>query len=242
MSWIKFEFATLDKPEIYQLAELLHVSENEVIGACVRLWVWADINTVDGSAKVTRDVIDRVGRISGFANALVRCGWLTIDRAKVSCQHFDRHNGTSAKRRALSALRSSKYRAKLVNAEIKAAAQASRSARDGNVTRASPEKIREDNTIPPPLPPLPSGRGDARLTPQPRKPLPDVAAARKSNGRWWLDKDATLRKGEELGKLPHRGESPTAYLARLREEIANRRRLVALTAPGNSKPRKTRNT
>lgn len=47
-SWIKVEVITPDKPEIFQIAEILGIDPDAVLGKLVRIWVWADQQTIDG--------------------------------------------------------------------------------------------------------------------------------------------------------------------------------------------------
>lgn len=79
--WIKIEVITPDKPEIYQLAEILAIDPDAVLGKLVRIWAWADQQTIDGNANcnavsVTKSAIDRIGFMPGFADALIQVGWL----------------------------------------------------------------------------------------------------------------------------------------------------------------------
>lgn len=47
-SWIKVEVITPDKPEIFQIAEILNIDPDAVLGKLVRIWAWADQQTIDG--------------------------------------------------------------------------------------------------------------------------------------------------------------------------------------------------
>lgn len=49
--WIKIEVVTPDKPEIYQLAEILAIDPDAVLGKLIRIWAWADQQTIDGNAS-----------------------------------------------------------------------------------------------------------------------------------------------------------------------------------------------
>lgn len=49
-SWIKVEVITPDKPEIFQIAEILNIDPDAVLGKLVRIWAWADQQTIDGNA------------------------------------------------------------------------------------------------------------------------------------------------------------------------------------------------
>jgi hypothetical protein len=70
--WIKIEHVTPDKPEVHRVAEILDIDPDAVVGKLVRLWVWADQQTIDGMAPIaTPNLIDRVVNCSGFADALM---------------------------------------------------------------------------------------------------------------------------------------------------------------------------
>lgn len=53
-SWIKVEVITPDKPEIFQIAELLNIDPDAVLGKLVRIWAWADQQTIDGNDNRNR--------------------------------------------------------------------------------------------------------------------------------------------------------------------------------------------
>ncbi|EMX0849478.1 hypothetical protein AAF302_000684 [Pluralibacter gergoviae] len=101
-SWIKVEVITPDKPEIFQIAELLNIDPDAVLGKLVRIWAWADQQTIDGNAgSVTKGVLDRIAFITGFADALIKVGWLAYQDERLVLPNFERHNGDSSKKRAL---------------------------------------------------------------------------------------------------------------------------------------------
>lgn len=57
-SWIKVEVITPDKPEIFQIAEILGIDPDAVLGKLVRIWAWADQQTIDGNAgSVTKEYL-----------------------------------------------------------------------------------------------------------------------------------------------------------------------------------------
>ena len=157
--WIKFESVTPDKPEVYQMAERLGIDPDAVVGKLVRVWVWADQQTIDGNARgVTRALLDRITSATGFAEALIAVGWLDESDAGLTFPRFGEHNGTSAKKRSLSAKRSAK-------------ARKSRAERDEiateSVTSAPPreEKSREEKSIKKTPPPPQSGSNVAGVGP-----------------------------------------------------------------------------
>lgn len=109
--WIKFETATLDKPEVLLMADLLETSADDVIGKLLRVWVWFDKNSIDGNAGGVTNVtlmkfLDRLVDRPGFAACMKKVGWLT----DTGLPNFDRHNGKSAKNRALTQSRVNNFR------------------------------------------------------------------------------------------------------------------------------------
>ena len=137
--WIKIEHWTPDKPEVFRMAELLDMDPDAVTGKLIRIWIWADQQTITGDARsVTRASLDRLTQRHGFADAMLKCGWLEETEGGFHFVNFDRHNGETAKTRALNAKRNGKLRSR-------------RHVRDAaSVTSASPreEKRREDIDTP----------------------------------------------------------------------------------------------
>jgi hypothetical protein len=109
-------------------------------------------------AGVARVVIDRLSGVPGFTEAMIGVGWLVIEDGQAYFPNFERHNGNTAKTRALSSMRQAKRR----DAEERRHASVtimSRSQRDKTVTSVTPmsrsqrdksvtreEKRREENT------------------------------------------------------------------------------------------------
>lgn len=118
--WIKIENVTPSKPEIDVIAECLDLSVNEVIGGLVRLWIWADQQTLDGNAvNVTKSAIDRNSGVSGLAEVMLseRVRWLLkSETGGFIFPNFDRHNGQTAKTRALTAKRVATHKQRSGNA------------------------------------------------------------------------------------------------------------------------------
>ncbi|HDK7323743.1 TPA: hypothetical protein PTW02_004283 [Cronobacter sakazakii] len=114
-NWIKLEVITPDKPEIFRLAEILDIDPDAALGKAIRFWIWTDQQTIDGNAKcnavsVTKNAIDRVTFMRGFADALIQVGWLVETDGALSIPNFERHNGKSSKNRALTNERVTKSR------------------------------------------------------------------------------------------------------------------------------------
>ena len=109
--WLKIEHATPDKPEIVHMADILGVDQNAVVGACLRLWIWADQQTSTGNAlSVTRKWLDRLMQVNGAADAMIDVGWLTGVDGDLTLTNYSRHNGKPAKTRAQTASRVKKSR------------------------------------------------------------------------------------------------------------------------------------
>jgi hypothetical protein len=133
--WLKMEHATPDKPEVWQMAGILNINADEVFGKLFRVWRWFDQHTEDGNAiGVSYSLIDRVAGVNGFAEAMTLSGWLHQNGHLLSLPNFTRHNGKTAKNRALTNERVAKHR----NAS--------------NVTKTvTREEKRRSNTPPTPL-------------------------------------------------------------------------------------------
>jgi hypothetical protein len=117
--WIKLEAATIEKPEIFRIARLLGVSQLHVVGMLIRFWIWLDKNSVDGRVDgVESQDVDDLMSCPGLSAALKDVKWLHVDdKARVlTVPNFDRHNGETAKKRALKNERQARWRAKTVDA------------------------------------------------------------------------------------------------------------------------------
>ena len=134
--WIKIQHALPDKPEVVKMAAELGIDQDAVTGKLVRLWIWADQQSVNGNGlSVTETFLDRVTFVTGFAQALRSVGWLEGEDGALSLPNFGRHNGTTAKTRANGQKRT----------------ELSRSRNAASVTeplaKALPEKRREEKSI-----------------------------------------------------------------------------------------------
>lgn len=133
--WIKVEHATLDKPEITRAAEMLGLSRRETLGLFFDYWVWLDKNLSDSCPGFVRNVsvksLDRVLQCDGFAATLAAIGWCEFDEKAWTLRvtNAERHNGKTAKTRALDAKRQSEKRRNLSGSKR---------------TESGPEKRREE--------------------------------------------------------------------------------------------------
>lgn len=128
--WIKMEHALSDKPEVWAIAEGLDLDPDAVVGKLFRVWIWFDQHTENGNApSVTSKLLDRQVGVTGFIDSLIDVGWMIKNDKGLSVTNFERHNGKTAKSRALTNKR----------------VQRSRNA--GTVTESLPEKRREEKNI-----------------------------------------------------------------------------------------------
>jgi hypothetical protein len=134
--WIKIEENMPDKPEVQQMAAVLGIDPDAVAGKLIRVWVWATRNcNADGVTSVTvRPLLDRITSVTGFADAMLKVGWLTVSGDTMLFTNFDRHSSQTAKQRAATKDRVARHRVNKCNA--------------ASVTEALPEKRREESNTP----------------------------------------------------------------------------------------------
>lgn len=147
------------------MAGKLRINPDAVVGKLLRIWIWADQNSVDGNAITVSDTfLDRLTHCKGFAVAMRFCGWLEGDEGALSFPGFYRHNGRTAKARAETNRRVAKHR--ICNANET----------DMALQKPLPEKRREEkntSTMCTPLPP----RGDEFLLDGEKVDLADIVGA-----------------------------------------------------------------
>lgn len=156
--WIKVQSALPDKPEVWQVSHITGIEPDAVVGKLVRVWIWFDAHTTDGNAVgVTFALLDSVAGATGFGEAMANSGWLTVNDDGLSLPNFDRHNGETAKSRALGAKRAAKRRARS-DSNAGSVTKSAQSNAD-SVTKSAPreEKRREEKYKNTPLPPAKPG-------------------------------------------------------------------------------------
>ncbi len=111
--WIKMDVGLPEKPEVWQIAGMVGIDADSVVGKLLKVWRWFDAHTESGNAAgVTFPLVDHVAGVTGFAEAMALCGWLVQDGSVMSLPNFDRHNGKTAKNRALTAKRVASFKDK----------------------------------------------------------------------------------------------------------------------------------
>ena len=111
--WIKMRTNLLTDPRVVEMAIELDVAEVTVIGGLYAIWSWADTHSLDGNALgVTESFLDRYSSVTGLSKALRNVGWLDGNGREICLVRFSEHNGATAKQRAQTAKRVSKYKEK----------------------------------------------------------------------------------------------------------------------------------
>jgi hypothetical protein len=137
--WIKMRGNLWDDPRIGRICDLTGLTEAAAIGGLYWLWATADQHTEDGYMPgMSLKQIDRKTGIKGLGAALVDIGWLHEDHQGVLIQHFDEHNGASAKKRCQTAKRVSAF--KSGNGEVTPESETGNAA---SVTKALAERYLE---------------------------------------------------------------------------------------------------
>lgn len=160
--WIKFELATLDKPEVCQVAELADIDMDAVVGKLLRVWGWFDQHTEDGNApSVSKKLLDRMVGVSGFCEHMKAVGWMFEADGVISLPRFERHNGKTAKNRLLTAKRVANHKA----SNAKGNAPIVSDALPKEDVDVDVEKKQQDQDQKPPQPPEGEVAAEAPTTP-----------------------------------------------------------------------------
>ena len=117
--WIPIRIDLARDPAVIQVAHELNAShlfdakvdEDWVVGKLCRLWGWASSELKSGLAKgVTPAWIDRFLGVEGFADALIKSGWLRAKKTGVFFPGWSNWLANSAKTRLANAMRAKTYR------------------------------------------------------------------------------------------------------------------------------------
>jgi hypothetical protein len=110
--WIKMRGNLWDDPRVSKLCDLCDCGEAQVVGGLYWLWATADQHSEDGFMPgLTLRQIDRKTGLHGFGAALCSIGWLADQQDGVQIVRFGEHNGSSAKKRAVTSRRVATHRA-----------------------------------------------------------------------------------------------------------------------------------
>ena len=139
--WLKFECSLPEKPETLAITIAMGWDDPDLtVGKLMRLFRWFDQQTIDGNApSVSAALLDRIIGVSGFVQAVADVGWIVIEGTAIHLANFDRHNGATAKSRALTAKR-------VANHKSNASANAEGNARTVSDALPREEKKREESS------------------------------------------------------------------------------------------------
>ena len=142
--WLKLRTRLHEEPAVIRMASITGLDVFSIVGRLAAFWGWAGEHTVTGELRcVTLDVINARVAHEKFAEAMQAVGWLEIvDENTIRVPKWKEYNSKSSKERALSASRSSRYRAKKSRAHRDGD-------RDASVTNhaSREEKRREEKSI-----------------------------------------------------------------------------------------------
>lgn len=109
--WIKMRTNLPTNPKVVTLSCALRAHVREIVGACFIVWAIADTHSTDGKLPgYTAEVLDNAVGLPGFMAQMAAVKWAEITPEGVVLKEFSKHNGRTAKRRADSAQRASRYR------------------------------------------------------------------------------------------------------------------------------------
>jgi uncharacterized phage protein (TIGR02220 family) len=159
--WIKVEKATPDKPEVLRMARELCIDRDAVFGKLMLIWMWFDANSVDGVVDGAVDAdVDALVRMTGFASVMRSVGWLfdkpdedadpTIHSTYIpglALPNFDRHNGETAKKRALRNDRQAKWRSKSVDVYVDTNVDTTSSTKASTREEKRREEVKAKNNV-----------------------------------------------------------------------------------------------
>ena len=161
--WIKVEHATADKPEITRAAEMLGISRREALGLFFDFWIWLD-NNLSGSCpgvvrNVSRKSLDQSLACPGFAATLEAIGWGEFDEKAwtLHITNAERHNGNTAKSRALDSKRKSEKRREMSGGEPDNSRNREEKRREDITTKSKASTARKRAPARAPETPLPDG-------------------------------------------------------------------------------------
>lgn len=134
--WIKMRTNLDTDPAVVRIASGLKLDRFAIVGRLHKIWAWANEHSVDGQdVPVDADFLDSLVATPEFSAQLRSVGWLSGRDGSLSFPNFLRHNGDSAKQRALDAERKRNVR------------KQSEKCPDDNRTKTGPEKRREEKSI-----------------------------------------------------------------------------------------------
>lgn len=215
MSWIKVDTTLINKPELVQLSRILRKKREEILGYLIKFWCLVDGLTEDGSLPAyDKAAVDELVNLKGFGKAMQVVGWLEFSDESCTLSRFEKHNGSSAKKRAENALRQSRFR------NVKHNKRVTQTALQGALPR---EEKRRSNNSGELLPRVNALDGVTATPPLSPPSLDAVYAFANGKGwqkdevyKWWLWHDA--RGWTEGGRLVKWPSSLALWMTRVKQD------------------------
>ena len=134
--WIKMRTNLDTDPAVVRISSGLNTDRFSVVGRLHKIWSWANEHLTDGQdVPIDSEFLDCLVETPGFSEQMRRVGWLSGRDGSLGFPSFDRHNGSSAKQRAMDSQRKKTVR------------KVSEKCPDANRTKTGPEKRREEKSI-----------------------------------------------------------------------------------------------
>lgn len=162
VEWIKWVKGLTSKREVAVIAAVLKLDRFSVAGRLMAFWEWCDENIKDeevirdcGSAVTVlspsrsdnESLIDSIAGIQGFALAMERVGWLRFMDDGIEVPNFGRHNGETAKSRAMKTLAQKRRRSEASSeAQMKPSVKPSEGVKRATSNASEKRKEKKENS------------------------------------------------------------------------------------------------
>lgn len=215
--WIKWAHGFAKKPEVMMIAARLNRTRHEVAGILMEVFEWADANVlIDSGASgfdpdacpgvvqlgdQSKQLLDAIAGVSGLADAMTAVGWLQARSGSLAFPNFGRHNGKSAKARALDSSRKRVGRANGPDENRNSVPDVSGSEPDKGRIREEKRREEEKDT---PIPPQAGASSGGKEKPGRR------VRGRRGGPQPWAACEPFLRFWEAY---PNKKDKPAAWKA-----------------------------
>jgi hypothetical protein len=106
VGWIKMRVDLATCPQVVRMTSALRTDRLRVVGALHAVWCIFDAHSVAGVLDAyTAETLDQAIGFEGFAEAMKAAGWLEVAETGLAAPRYEEHNGSTAKRRGMEALR-----------------------------------------------------------------------------------------------------------------------------------------
>jgi hypothetical protein len=189
--WVAIDLAIETKPEVLRLVTRTGVSVETAVYRLFKLWGWFSLNSEDGTASITPDLLAMVcGGDAAWWRAVEAVGWITFvdETEQATLPGWDERFSKAAKARLLNARRQAAYRNKndeipedsCSNASVTHDRYSTVTQRNGAATLNRGEEIEETS----------GSTTTAREASQEPKPEPEPEPPAAADARWTALREA----------------------------------------------------